>query len=303
MTTDRLPKATHGSSHSPLKIGDIEIPCYVLDDGRRVLTQRGLLGGLEMARGGRDGDRLGSFIANRSISPYVSSGLLTATGSPVKFRAPGRGPVAFGYEATILADLCEAVLAARRAGALAEHQLHIADRCEVLMAGFARVGIIALVDEATGYQVDRKRDELQKILAAYIAPELLPWSKRFPDEFYEQMFRLLGWAWDPASAAKPGVVGHLTNLVVYERLPDGVLDELRRREPTIEPGRRRYKLHQHLSPDVGQVHLNNHLMAVIPMMRGSKSWKGFVHIVVGAWPKPNDQLALFNLDDWKPDPR
>mgnify|MGYP003561277120 CR=1 FL=1 len=52
------------------------------------------------------------------------------------------------------------------------------------MRAFARVGITALVDEATGYQYERENDELQKILKAYISEELLPWQKRFPDIFY-----------------------------------------------------------------------------------------------------------------------
>jgi hypothetical protein len=38
-----------------------------------------------------------------------------------------------------------------------------------LLRGFARVGIIALVDEATGFQRDRTKDALSKILEAYIA--------------------------------------------------------------------------------------------------------------------------------------
>ena len=61
------------------------------------------------------------------------------------------------------------------------------------MRAFARVGITALVDEATGYQYEREHDELQKILKAYISEELLPWQKRFPDIFYKELFRLNGW--------------------------------------------------------------------------------------------------------------
>jgi hypothetical protein len=37
-----LPKATHGAADHPLRIGDIEIPCYVLEDETRVLSLRGL---------------------------------------------------------------------------------------------------------------------------------------------------------------------------------------------------------------------------------------------------------------------
>jgi hypothetical protein len=304
MTSERLPRATHAGE---LKIGDITIPCAVLEDGRRVLTQRGLLEGLDLGTGGgKSGERkMVTFAAKLAESGCDVAQLSASANNPIRFVLPrggttyARGGSAFAYPAEVLAEICEAVLSARDAGRFA-HDNPIVARCDRLLRGFARVGLVALVDEATGYQADRKRDELQKILAAYIAPELLPWTKRFPDEFYEQMFRLLGWEWEPGKAAKPGVVGHLTNLIVYERLPDGVLEELRRKNPTTEPGRRRHKHHMWLSADIGQKHLNDHLLGIIPMMRGSKTWKGFVQIVVSAWPKPNDQLALFNLDDWKP---
>jgi hypothetical protein len=36
--------------------------------------------------------------------------------SPLRFRHPAGGNLAYGYPATILADICDAVLAARKAG-------------------------------------------------------------------------------------------------------------------------------------------------------------------------------------------
>jgi hypothetical protein len=38
---------------------------------------------------------------------------------------------------------------------------HIAKQCELLVRAFARVGIVALVDEVTGYQEIRDRETLQ----------------------------------------------------------------------------------------------------------------------------------------------
>ena len=97
-----------------------------------------------------------------------------------------------GYEATILADICDAVLEARKQGKLTKRYERIAAQCEILVRGFARVGIIALVDEATGYQADRARDGLAKILEAFVAKELRKWVKTFPAEFYQELFRLRG---------------------------------------------------------------------------------------------------------------
>ncbi len=105
-------------------------------------------------------------------------------GDPIKFRRPTGGKLTYGYPATVLADICDVVLSARKAGALLKHQEHIADRCELLVHGFARVGIIALVDEATGFQRDRAKDALTRILEAFIAKELQPWLRTFPSDFF-----------------------------------------------------------------------------------------------------------------------
>ena len=101
------------------------------------------------------------------------------------------------------------------------------------MRALAHVGIIALVDEATGYQDVRARNALNEILEQFIADELRRWTKLFPDEFYRQMFRLRGWEWKVQSIKqRPGVVGNYTNDLVYQRLAPGVLDELRRKDPS-----------------------------------------------------------------------
>jgi hypothetical protein len=294
-----LPVATHGSPERPLRIGDIEIPCFVLEDGRRVLIQTGVINALGMSHGGsysKGGDRLAKFATQGRLSSFVSSQLVDRTAEPIRFRT-SRGSMAYGYEATILHDLCEVVLDARDAGVLQKQQMHIAKQCETLVRGFARVGIIALVDEATGYQEDRDRDELHRILEAYLSEERLAWAKRFPDEFYKQIYRLKSWKWPPVGRAKPPLLGHITNDIVYDRLPPGVLVELQKRNPTDEETKRRkWKHHQFLSTDFGQPDLRDHLLQVIAVMRVSRNWEAFKRNFDEAFPKPGTQME-FRLNE------
>lgn len=194
---------------------------------------------------------------------------------PIKFRAPGRGKVAYGYPATILADICDVVLNARKAGALVSQQHHIADQCELLVRGFARVGIIALVDEATGYQRDRTKDALARILEAFIDKELQPWLRTFPAEFYQEMFRLRELPYDASSVKRPPYFGHLTNDVVYDRLAPAVLEELKIKIPRNEKGKPKAAFHQLLTRNLGYPKLREHLGAVIATMRLSSTWGDF----------------------------
>lgn len=285
---DPVLRATHGSDDHPLKIGDIEIPCYVLEDGTRVLSQRGVVGSLGMRYGSRAGgaDRLTAFLSGKLISPFVSNDLLLLIEKPIRFAHPGGGRLAYGYPATVLADICDALLAARRAGTLQKQQLHLAEQAEILVRGFARVGIIALIDEATGYQEVRDRRELEEILNKYISEELRKWTKTFPDEYFEQIFRLKQWNAPKSKSARPGAFGALTNDVVYSRLAPGVLDELQRLNPA-EKGRRKHKNFQFLTDDHGHPKLREHLRDVVLLMTASVGWPEFRKLLDRAKPRVN----------------
>lgn len=289
-----LPKAMYGADDRPLRIGDMQIPCYVLEDERRVLITGGMQDALRMARGGSmvpGMNRFELFASGERIKPFVSNDLMDRIRNPIVFLSP-TGQKAHGYEADILVELCEAVLSARAEGVLQKQQMNIAQQCELIMRGLARVGIVALVDEATGFQEVRKRDALHKILEAYISPELMKWAKRFPDSFYREMFRLHGWDYDPESVKRPGVVGKFTNTYIYEQLPPGVLVELREANPRDSQGRRKNRHHQFLTEDVGNPHLERQISAATTLMRASDDWPSFKRLFAKAFPRDGDQMEL-----------
>jgi hypothetical protein len=195
--------------------------------------------------------------------------------------------------------LCDSVLIARRAGALQPNQLHIANQCEILLSSFSKVGIIALVDEATGYQHARARDELQVILEAYIVEEMRPWVSTFPTEFFRQVYRLMGWEFKEGTAKRTPYVGKLINEWVYGRLPADVLPKLKELNPSVE-GRRKKKHFQFLTEDTGIPHLDRQLAVVTALMRASKDRRMFDKLLVDACPKLGDQVAL-DLSDKEDD--
>lgn len=290
---DTIPKAEWGTPDRPLRIGDLEIACYVLSDTRRVLIQSGVMSALNMKQGtaGRgSGDRLTRFIETKSIKPFVNNTLVEVIKTPIIFQAPN-GSRAYGYEATVLPDLCDAVLEARKEGRLHYQQEHIAAQCEALVRSLAKLGIIALVDEATGYQEVRARDALQAFLDRFLRKELAAWVKTFPDEFFREMFRLKGWAWKGTSR-RPGVVGHYINDLIYDRLGPGVLEELQRKNPTDGRGRRKSKHTQWLTEDIGHPALAQHMYATIGLMRAHNDWKSFQSFFKRAFPKKGENLAL-----------
>ncbi len=290
-----IKEATHGSPDHPLRIGNVDLPCYVLEGEIRVLTQRGMQTGIGMSTsGGSSGaHRLALFIENLADKGVDCKDLAMRIRNPIHFRPGGGGYAAYGYEATILADICDAVLAARKKGGiLSTQQTHIADQCEILVRGFARIGIIALIDEATGFQIDRKKDALAKILEAFVAKELQPYLTTFPSDFYEGMFTLRGLNFQKDSVKRPPYFGHLTNDVVYKRLAPGVLEELKKITPRNEKGQLKHRFFQHLTSNTGYPKLRERLGSIVTLMKLSTNWKDFMDKLDRIHPKYGETMML-----------
>lgn len=293
----KLPKATHGSSDKPLIIGGAALVCYVLENGTRLITQEGflsVLGRAKKAKGGHGAssdsmvDKVPSFLAANNIKPFISKELQEST-IPIIFRTP-TGVKAFGYRADILPKVCNVYLMARDAKVILSSQAHIVMAADLLMRGLAEVGIIALVDEATGYQKDRAKDALAKILESFVAKELQPYMRTFPADYYEQLFRLRGLPYPPEVASfRPQYFGKLTNDIVYKRIAPGLLAELKKKN---EKDEKKGKLHQRLTLDVGYQKLRDHISGVVMAMKLSTDYPDFIEKMNKFYPRFGDTLIL-----------
>jgi hypothetical protein len=274
-----LPRSTHRGILNIPGVG-VEIECHNLPDGTRLLSRIGVLkaiGRTGKAKGGRAFDDefgLPVFLTAKNLKPFITNEL-AENSKPSVFIPLGSGAPIMGYKAELLPQICEVFLKLRDEGEPLANQMPIVKQSDILMRGLAHVGIIALVDEATGYQFDRARDALARILERFIAKELQPWTRSFPLEFYQHIFRLRNWPFDPDTMKSPRVLGKYTNNIVYARLAPGVLDELRKKSPVVD-GRRKHKLYRWLTGDVGHPKLLAHLEGVKIIMRESETWEGFL---------------------------
>jgi P63C domain len=306
--SSEIPLATHGSADQPLMIGKAEITCFVLEDGRRVISQRGMNAALGRAEAGAKSRRrptetnagnLPAFLFPLNIRPFISNELASSAISPISFRIPSTGVIGYGYPAELLPDVCSVWMQAHAKGVLTPAQYSTANAASIVVQALAKVGIVALVDEATGYQEVRDRRALEEILNKYISKELHQWTKTFPDEYFSGIFRLKNWALPKLPTARPGAMAQVTNDIVYQRLAPGVLRELEVVNPTDGKGRRKSKHHQHLTRDHGHPKLREHLSNVVTLMRVSDSWTGFKRLIDRAIPRISapGELPYYTGDD------
>ena len=239
-----------------LPIGDVELDCAVLEGGIRVLSERAVHRAFGSKRGGshwkrmkenEGGANLPSFLSAKNYKPFISNELEVALRKPFLYRTNAGATPANGIRAELLPEICGVFLSARRKDELHPSQEHLALQAEILMEAFAKVGIVALVDEATGYQLDRSHDALRLLLSKYIAEGLQKWLKTFPDAFFAELDRL--YDTDTSHGKRPQYYGKFINKYVYDPLENGyVKKELDKLNITNE-GKRRARFHQWLNEE------------------------------------------------------
>jgi len=297
------PKAAY---EGKLLFGNLEIDCAVLEDGTRVISQRTLTRALGAPSGGgafkRRSDEgvadLPIFLAYERIKGFIGEGLSASLKSPLEYSPIHGGRSAFGIRAELIPEICDVWLKASDAGVLSNRQTVIAQQADTLMRGLAHVGIVALVDEATGYQYVRARTALEDILEKFIATEFRKWAKTFPDDFYRQLFRLRHWDFKEDTVKKTPLVGKLTLDLVYDRLAPGVRQRLEAENPKNEKGYRKHKLFQRLTEDIGDPALRAHLASVITLMKVADEWDAFMKMMNRALPR-YPAMPLFDQEDQK----
>lgn len=258
LTVEVLPPSPFAKHRGVMTLGGLPVEVYVLNTGARVMSLRGTVKVLT----GIDGGVLDDYIGVKALKDFINNGLVAEESS--EFSIPGINTKSRGITAEQFEGILSGYVRALHAGALkTDRQKEIAATCAILSTSFLKLGITALIDEATGYQYERAADALQVKIQAYIAEELRAWEKTFPDELWEQFGRLTNWKGSLHS--RPKWWGHLVNELIYEALDPDIADYLKKNKPKPFHGQ---NYHQWLSEDVGLKALIPHIYKVIGMAEG-----------------------------------
>lgn len=286
-----------------IRIGTLEVDCAVLADETRLISDRGVSKALGAKRGGSHWKRmkehgalsLPPYISANNLRPFIPNDLVFILTNPIQYKATTSGAIGNGLLATAFPKVLHVLADAHKAGALKPQQEHIGKQAIALLEGLDEVAIIALVDEATGYQDKRRNDELQKILGAYVLPEHRPYLRSVPIEFFKELYRVYGWDWNPNNQG-PRYAGKLLRKLIYEQLPKPILPELDEINPSKGNNYQRKRKHfQNLSSDIGVPHFQGQLSGVMALLRASPSNnpRAFLSLFKRSY---GDQYELFEDD-------
>jgi hypothetical protein len=278
-------------------VGEVELDCYVLADGRRVIHKRGMAKALNLKSAG--GNAFLRSMTRKGIGSELDEKLVEIIENPLFFK-PLTLDSAHGYDAEVLVEVCKAIIRADRADKLTKSQAFLAAQAQILLNAFAKVGVTALIDEATGFQDIRAPDALRLLVQQYVAAEMREWEKQFPDDYYNGLNDLYGSkkVTQTASGAviqnRPQHFANFTRSYVYQPLANGaVLDELDRLNPKIDKkGTRKARFHQHLSQGYGIEKLKRQMQEVMTLVAVSDNISQFKKLFQKRFPKIGDQIEF-----------
>ena len=266
-----------------LMLGDTSVDCYVLETGERIISLRATVRALAQKDHGRAGDYTGI----TALKPFINKELVA--GDSRTFLIPGNPNPAKGITAEQFLEICTAYVRALEAGTLStKRQAEIAVRCSIILASCAKVGLIALIDEATGYQYVRADDALQLKLKAFIADELREWEKTFPDELWYQFGRLTNW--EGSLHLRPKWWGKLVLELVYHALDQDIADYLRENKP---PPRKGLNYHQWMTQNYGLNKLVAHIWKIVGIAETCQDMRELRDRVAEKYGREPVQLTMY----------
>ena len=273
------PFAKHSGT---LSLGFQNVDCYVLDTEQRVISMRATV----KAIANDDNGDLSKYIGVRTLQPYISQDLINT--QLIEFTIPGNPNKSKGITAETFLDICSAyVKALTSREPLTPKQHDIAVNCSILLSACAKTGLIALIDEATGYQYLREENALQVKIRAFISEELRDWEQTFPDELWEEFGRLTNW--QGSLQQRPKYWGKLVLELIYDAMDPDVAKYLKDNKPKPVHGR---NYHQWLSEDLGVRSLTVHINQIIGIAKTCKDMDELRHKVALYYGKEPLQLTM-----------
>lgn len=283
-----------------LNIVGLEVPCYVLDTGEKII---GRTSATELLTGIRGGGALEKYIGVKALEPFINNNLVLERMVPFRLaEVEGLEKAVKGLPADLMIEICQGFVAALQASfdptsthpKMTDRQRQMAMKASIFLSACAKIGLEALIDEATGYQYEREVDALQVKLRAFIADELRAWEKTFPDELWAEFGRLT--AWKGSLHARPKWWGKLVIEMIYDTLDPDVADYLKNNKPP--PGAR---WHSQLTENLGVRALVSRCYEVIGMAKTCETMRDLRYKVAKHYGREVMQFILSLPPPEKPD--
>lgn len=278
-------KAICGSRNNPLKVGDMLIPCYVLENGMRVLKSKAI--NFALWFWSSQNVVFYWFLDKPELKPFIDMRLVDTLTNPIRFMRPGRWwKLAMWYEATVFLKICNVLVQAQEQWQLTgEQNSKTVKQAKAVLKKFAGISINDVVDRVSGYQEMAQRLQLRDMLQKHVETSLLNWSLLLPKDLFEEVCRLKGRSFDEALSWKFSTVLKYLHQYIYDQLPDWVLELLKTSNPKNKMEAMLPRFPQWLVLEIGSPALRMQTFVVMKLMRISRTRQHFERYFAQAFPE------------------
>jgi len=280
-----------GSEKLPLRISKIELPCFILSGRQHIITKSGLQKAL--GYDGKSETWLIDFLKDIHKFNPLTIELLNSIENPILFEMKRRDGLNYtieGIDSIAFLDACKAISIAKKDGYLNVSQLRFAKSVDTILATANESNINNLIDTATGFEFfkEKAKDQLQRFLVQNTADTSFQWVKTFPDEFFEILFGMQDSDW-LSSNQMPQGIGKTIYEIVFSRIPNDLLEELRVSKP-----KRTYKRKGDQLQDTQHPKLKEYTISILSLLKASGyNWNIFQQLLNRAHPKNSSFTTKF----------
>jgi hypothetical protein len=277
-----------------LPLGEIDLECYVLKDRRRVFHKKGMAQSLGMKSEG--GNVFLRAMNSKGLGSIIPQKVWDALNNPIIFKTL-RGDQAHGYEGWVLIEICDSIWEAGRQNKLGPRQGDLAKQAEIILRSAAKVGIVALIDEATGFIKDKWKEEYRELFREYIRNEYRKWEPEFPNQLFDMIYSIYKLPRKHKNK-HPQFFGRFIRKYIYTPLLNSkgaILEMLEEKNPVVYVGGgRRYKLFQFLEDEVGMPALRAHIWQIVGIGNAARTKEGFERGFNKAFPQAGTQYGFWD---------
>lgn len=232
MITNAL-KIAYGSSKLPLKIGGLELACYILSDKQHVLP----IAGIQKILGyeGKSETWLLHILISISKFEKIPKELLEAYEHPVKIEinaTKNNIEILNAIDSTAFLETCQTIVDAKNNGLLGANLIKISKPASLILEHTKHKSIDVLIDDATGYQTYKTQVMLsfEQYMHSQLEDEAVFWLKTIADDFYLVLFKIHNQDWHLMKTS-PEIMGSLIYDLIFCRINTEILSELRAKAP------------------------------------------------------------------------
>jgi hypothetical protein len=264
-------KATYQGT---ITLNNTELKVGILENGKKVVYRSSIYKLFNKTKRGRVRKDLKSkkrltFVNTELLKKYIDDNL-DNTLKTIKFKSE-RGKIIEAYDADAIPNIANLYINTEKKIKLPPNQASLIEPSKQIINSLSGRDIKLIITEELNYSFTTEIRVLLKTLKPQFEPTIYNWLQVFPVSFFHQLYRLNNWEFiETEIISRPSILTKWINNLVFERLPEDVLNDLNNTKPKLKLIKSSDQL---ITENIGNSHLKGQINQVMTMFLISSNMK------------------------------